>query len=181
MAMGLDERLRRIAFIVSDVDGVLTDGRMWFDGEGRPFRWLHARDGAALTLWHLVEGKSALVTGLGSKAVEAIARQWKCCECHMWIRDKGRVCREMAERHGIGLDQMAFLGDDLIDLTAFRAVGMPVAVSDAVLELKREAAIVLDARGGEGALRELVYRILGAQGRLDEAIERYCSRKDHTQ
>jgi len=176
-----EERLRRISFIVCDVDGVLTDGRMWFDGEGRPFRWLHARDGAALTLWHLVGGKSALVTGLGSKAVEAIAKQWKCAECHMWIRDKGRVCREMAERHSIPLDAMAFLGDDIIDLTALRAVGLAAVVGDAVAEVKREAHLVLEARGGEGAVRELVHTVLRAQGRLDEAVERYCSRKDHVQ
>ncbi len=179
--MELEERLRAITFIVSDVDGVLTDGKMWFDGEGRPFRYLHARDAAALTLWHLAGHKSGLVSGLGSSAMEAIARQWRCAECHMWIRDKGRVCREIAERHGVGLESMAFLGDDIIDRSAFRVVGLGVAVADAVGELKNEAALVLDTRGGEGALRELVHRILGAQGKLEEAIETYCNRKDHPQ
>ena len=107
----LEERLRRIRFIVCDVDGVLTDGQMWFDGEGRPFRALHARDAAALTLWHLSGGKTALVSGLGSQALAAIANIWKCCETHEWIRDKARVCREMAERHGIALEEIPlFLG-----------------------------------------------------------------------
>ena len=177
----LEDRLRRIKFIVCDVDGVLTDGRMWFDGEGRPFRWLHARDGAALTLWRLVGGKAALVTGLGSKAVEAIVNQWQLAECHMWIRDKARVCREMAERHGIALEEMAFLGDDIIDLPALRVVGVAVAVADAVQEARDVADIVLQTRGGEGAVRELVHRILRAKGELEHAVDLYCNRTDHGQ
>lgn len=177
----LEDRLRRIKFIVCDVDGVLTDGRMWFDGEGRPFRWLHARDGAALTLWNLMDGKAALVSGLGSKAVEAIVKQWKLAECHMWIRDKARVCREMAERHGVTLEEMAFLGDDIIDLPALRVVGLAAAVADAVPEAREAADIVLQTKGGDGAVRELVHRILRAKGQLDEAVQRYCSRIDHPQ
>lgn len=179
--MDIEERLRRITFIVTDVDGVLTDGRIWFDGEGLPFRWIHARDATSFTLWHLAGGKSALVSGLGSKAMESIQDRWKCCECHMWIRDKARVCREMAERHGIPLEQMAFLGDDLIDLYAIQAVGLGVAVADAEPEVKEAAALVLESPGGTGALRELVVRILRAQGRLEDAMKQYCDRKDGTQ
>ena len=174
----IEDRLRRIEFIVCDVDGVLTDGRMWYDGEGRPFRWIHARDGTALTLWHLAGGKSALVSGLGSKAMEAIAAQWKCCECHMWIRDKARVCREIAEGHGISLEHVAFLGDDIIDLRAMRAVGLGVAVADALPEVRQAVDLVLEAPGGHGAVRELVHRILEAQQRLEEAVAMYCGRKD---
>ncbi len=179
--MDFEEHLKRISFIVCDVDGVLTDGRMWYDGEGLPFRYLHARDGAAFTLWHLSGGRSALVSGLGSKAIEAIAKQWKCAECHMWIRDKARVCREIADRHGIPLEAMAFLGDDLIDLQAMRTVGLGVAVGDAAPEAKQAAALVLQSPGGQGAVRELIHRVLTAQGRLQEAIEKYCNRKDHVQ
>jgi 3-deoxy-D-manno-octulosonate 8-phosphate phosphatase (KDO 8-P phosphatase) len=174
----IEQRLQRITFIVCDFDGVLTDGRVWFDGEGRPFRWIHARDGTALTMWNLVGGKAALVSGLGSKAMEAIAQQWYCCECHTWVRDKLRVCREIAERHSIALEDMAFLGDDIIDLYAVQTVGVGAAVANAVPELKDAAALVLDSQGGTGALRELVQRILRAQGRLDEAMKKYCQRKD---
>ncbi|NIA14367.1 MAG: HAD hydrolase family protein [Nitrospiraceae bacterium] len=177
----LQQKLRPISFIVCDVDGVLTDGRMWFDGEGRPFRCLHARDGTALTLWHLAGHQSAIVSGLGCRAVEAIADQWRCAECHMWIKDKGRICEEIAERHGIPLDAMAFLGDDIIDRSAIRVVGLGVAVSDAMPELKAEADLTLESHGGAGAVRELVHKLLKAQGRLDETIERYCNRKDHAQ
>lgn len=179
--MTLQDRLRRIRFIVCDVDGVLTDGRMWYDGDGKPFRCLHARDGAALTLWRLMDGKTALVTGLGSKAVEAIVAQWQCAELHTFVRDKARVCREMSERHGVPLEEMAFIGDDLIDLPAMRAVGLAVAVADAASEAKAVAHWVTETPGGHGAIREVVYAILSARNELDEAIHRYCSRTDHGQ
>jgi len=176
-----DVRLQRIKFIVCDVDGVLTDGRIWYDGEGRSFRWIHARDATALTLWHLVGGQSALVSGLGSQAIEAIAEQWRCAECHQWVKDKGRVCREIAVRHGIEPEEMAFLGDDIIDIKGLRAVGLGVVVVDAPPEVKTEADLVLETPGGHGALRDLVHRILRVQGRFDEALELYCSRKDNIQ
>lgn len=175
----LTARLQRVRFLVCDMDGVLTDGRMWFDGEGRPFRCIHARDSTALTLWHLAGYKSAIVSGLGSKAMETIAAQWKSCECHMWIRDKTRVCREIAEREGLSLDELAFLGDDIIDLYAIRAVGLGVAVADALPEVKESAHLVLESLGGHGPVRELVHLILRAQGRLEEVVNTYCNRKDH--
>lgn len=177
----LEDRLRRIQFIVCDVDGVLTEGQIAYDGEGRPFRTVHVRDVTALTMWHLAGGRSALVTGLASKAVEAVAATWKCAECHMSVRDKGAVCREMASRHGLSLDAMAFLGDDIIDITALRAVGLAVAVQDAVPEAKAVAHLVTAAPGGKGALRELVERILRTQGRFDAVLEAYCRRTNDPQ
>lgn len=177
----INKRLKNIQFICCDVDGVLTDGRMWFDGDGRPFRWLHARDGAGLTLWHIAGGRTALISGLGSQAVEAVAATWKCAENHMWIKDKARVCREIAHRYNLSMDRLAFLGDDIIDLYAIREVGLGVAVADAVDEVRNAADLVLESKGGAGALRELVHRILRAQGRLEEAVKTYCDRKDHVQ
>ncbi len=175
----LEKRLKQITFIVTDVDGVLTDGRMWFDGEGRPFRYLFARDGTGLTLWHLSGGKSAIVTGLGSKALETIQQQWRCDEIFMWVKDKGRVCREIAAKYGITPDQMAFVADDIIDLPGMQAVGLPIAVADAMPAIKNAAALVLQSGGGQGAIRELVELILSAQGRLEEAVTKYTTRKDH--
>ena len=175
---GIDERLRRIKFIVCDADGVLTDGRIWYDGAGRPFRSIHARDATGLTMWHLVGGMSAIVSGLGSEAIDAIARQWRCVECHMYVRDKVRVCREMAERRGVSLEEMAFVGDDLIDVCAMREVGLGVAVGDAAPEAKEAAHMATQAPGGNGAGREVVHRVLDAQGRLQEAVEAYLGRKD---
>ncbi|MBI4557134.1 MAG: HAD hydrolase family protein [Candidatus Hydrogenedentes bacterium] len=177
----LEERIRNVQFIVCDVDGVLTNGSIFFDAEGRSFRAVHARDVTALTLWHLAGGKSALVSGLGSKAIEAIAATWRCTECHLWIKDKARICAEIALRHNIPPEAIAFLGDDIIDLCAMKHVGLAVAVQDAAPEVKAVAHFITDAPGGHGPLRELVHRILAAQGRLDETVKAYCDRKDGIQ
>ncbi|HOZ45345.1 MAG TPA: HAD hydrolase family protein [Candidatus Hydrogenedentes bacterium] len=177
----LDDRLKSVSLIVCDVDGVLTNGQIPFDGEGRPFRSFHVRDVTALTLWHLAGGRSAVVSGLESKAVEMLAARWRCAECHMRVKDKGAICRDIAARNGVPLEHMAFLGDDFIDLTALRLVGLAVAVADAVPEAKAAAHLVTRCAGGEGALRELVEAILKAQGRYDAAVEAYCQRENDTQ
>lgn len=179
--LDIERRLRRVAFIVCDFDGVFTDGGLHFDGEGRPFRTVNARDVTALTLWHLSGGKSALVSGLGCKALEVIAETWKCSECHMWVKDKRRVCREMSERQGVALEQFAFFGDDIIDVKAMQAVGLAVAPADAEPPAKEAAHLVTERPGGRGALRELVHRVLEAQGRLAQTLEAYTNRKDGVQ
>jgi 3-deoxy-D-manno-octulosonate 8-phosphate phosphatase (KDO 8-P phosphatase) len=173
----LEQRMSRIRLIVSDVDGVLTDGKMWFDGEGRPFRAFYARDGLGLALWRYVDGKMAFVSGLGSPAVETLAKQWKCCACLTNTRDKGNACRQIAEQQGLSLEEIAFIGDDIIDLNAMEIVGLSVAVKDALEEVRAAAHYVTVAPGGHGALRELVHRLLMSQGKLEECIRRY--RSDH--
>jgi 3-deoxy-D-manno-octulosonate 8-phosphate phosphatase (KDO 8-P phosphatase) len=174
----LHERLRRLRLIVCDVDGVLTDGRVFYDGEGRPFRSVHVRDVTAMNLWRMIGGKIAMVTGLESRAIEVIAERWGCVELHASVRDKARVLREMTNRQCVALKETAFLGDDIIDLPAMRIAGLAVAVADAVEEARNEAHLVLDAAGGHGGLRELVHRALRAQGRYEEAVGNYCNRKD---
>ncbi len=177
----LDQKLRGVQFIITDVDGVLTDGGIAFDGEGRPFRTVHVRDVTALTLWHLAGGRTALVSGLGSKALETIASTWKCAECHMWVKNKLRVCEDIAARQGLTMNAVAFIGDDIIDVRAMASAGLGVAVADAAHEAKEAADLVTRAPGGKGALREVVERILKAQGRYNEAVEQYMTREDTAQ
>lgn len=171
---GLDEKMGKIRFIVSDVDGVLTNNLMGFDAEGRPFRHFNARDGLGLALWYLAGGKAALLSGQSSKSVEAVGKQWRCTECLLGVRDKATACRELAQRHGLDLSELAFIGDDLLDLEAIRTAGLGIAVADAVERVKEAADYVTDTAGGAGALRETVEHILRIQGRLDHAIAQYC-------
>jgi 3-deoxy-D-manno-octulosonate 8-phosphate phosphatase (KDO 8-P phosphatase) len=174
----LEERLRRVRLIVCDVDGVLTDGSIAFDGKGRPMRTFHVRDVTSLTFWRLAGGLSALVSGLGSKAVEALAETWRVTEVHTWVKNKQKICHEIAERHGLSMDELAFLGDDIIDKRAMEAVGLAVAVSDAAPEIRAIAHFVTESAGGKGALREVVEQILRAQGRYERIIEEYAGRED---
>ncbi|MFA6242742.1 MAG: HAD hydrolase family protein [Candidatus Hydrogenedentales bacterium] len=173
----LVHRMSRIRLIVTDVDGVLTDGKMWFDGEGRPFRAFYARDGLGIALWRYVDGKIAFVSGLASPAVETLAKQWRCCACLTNTRDKASACRQIASEQGLSLEEIAFIGDDVIDLNAMEIVGLAVAVKDAIEEARAAAHYVTVAPGGHGALREVVNRILMSRGKLEECIRRY--REDH--
>jgi 3-deoxy-D-manno-octulosonate 8-phosphate phosphatase (KDO 8-P phosphatase) len=179
--MTLEERFRRIRCIVCDVDGVLTDGSVGFDGEGKPFRVFNVHDVTGMTLWRLSGGLCALVSGLGSRAMEAVAERWHCTECRMWVKDKARVCREIATRHAVSLEEMAYIGDDIIDLGAMESVGLAVTVADGVPQAKQAAHVVTKAAGGHGALRELVELLLTAQNKLGEALDAYRSRKDEPQ
>jgi 3-deoxy-D-manno-octulosonate 8-phosphate phosphatase (KDO 8-P phosphatase) len=174
----LEQRLKRIRLIVTDVDGVLTDGSIPYDGEGRPLRTFNVRDVTALTFWRLAGGRSALVSGLGSKAVDALADTWRVTEVHSWVRNKQQICREIAERQGVSLEEMAYLGDDLIDKRPMEIVGLAVAVSDAAPEIRRLAHLVTEAAGGRGALREVIELILRTQGRLEAVLDEYTRRED---
>jgi len=174
----MKERLCRIRLIVCDVDGVLTDGSIPFDADGRQLRTFNVRDVTSLTFWRLSGGLSALISGLGSKAVEALADTWRVTEVHTWVKNKQQVLRDMAERLEVPLDCVAYLGDDLIDKRAMEIVGLAVAVRDAAPEIRAVAHLVTEARGGHGALREVVELILRTQGRMDDILEQYTRRED---
>jgi 3-deoxy-D-manno-octulosonate 8-phosphate phosphatase (KDO 8-P phosphatase) len=165
--------LARVRLIIVDVDGVLTDGMLHYDAEGQPFRSFNSRDGLGLTMWRLMGGDAAIVTGLSSKPVEVIAQRWKCVSCRVNVGDKGAACRTIAEKQGVPLEQVAFIGDDILDLPALRIVGLPVAVADAHPRVLEVAQIVTETPGGRGAVRELVETLLDARDELDDAIQKY--------
>jgi 3-deoxy-D-manno-octulosonate 8-phosphate phosphatase (KDO 8-P phosphatase) len=177
----IEEKMRRIALIVCDVDGVLTDGSLPYDSQGRPGRTFHSHDGAGFTLWRMAGGRAALVSGLESPAMEALAGRWHLSECHMDVKNKKQVCLDMAARLGVTMEQTVFLGDDLIDTDAMRAAGLGVAVANATPPAREAADLILERTGGQGALRELVERILAAQGRLADAMAAYMARTDRQQ
>lgn len=170
----IKNRLAEVRLIICDVDGVLTDGSMGFDAEGNHFRTFNVRDGLGLALWHIAGGDSVLMSGQGSAALNAVAKQWKCTECLTEVRDKKAACKELAQRYQLRPSEIAFVGDDLLDLEALRYAGVGIAVSDAVIQVRDAALVVTETPGGRGALREAVETILNAQGRLEETISEYC-------
>lgn len=164
-----DRALRDVGLIVSDVDGVVTDRRIVVL-EGGELRSFNAFDGLAVGLARTAGIPIAWISRKVSAPVEARARELG-IELHMGILDKGACLREVAARRNVPIETVAFLADDLQDLAAFAVCGVPVAVADAVPEVRRAAKVVLARRGGEGALRELVERTLRSQGRWREVVE----------
>jgi 3-deoxy-D-manno-octulosonate 8-phosphate phosphatase (KDO 8-P phosphatase) len=172
----LDERMQRVRMIVCDVDGVMTDGSRFVDGQGRPFRSFHVRDGVGLALWRNAGHLAALLSGLGSPAVDYIVKDWPLVEGLTSVHDKLGALKGLSKRHKVPMGEIAFLGDDLIDLNAMEAAGLAAAPADAVPLVREAAHLVLDTPGGRGAVRELVERLLQVQGLYHDAVAKYRDR-----
>ncbi len=183
MTGSAEECARRIKIILFDVDGVLTDGTIWVypmslllpDGsvttrlvEPKGF---NAHDGAGMTLARLGGMKVGVITKRISEAVTLRARDLKMEFVYQGQAFKMKAVREIAAKEGVALDAIAYVGDDVIDLPAMRAVGFAVAVANARAEVKAEAHYVTPHAGGAGAGRDAIEFILAAKGILQQCIE----------
>lgn len=168
-------RLSRISLIITDVDGVLTDGKIIVGDSGEEMKNFSAKDGFAVSIGRRLGLNFAVVTGRDTKAViTRLSSQLKIKEIKSGRSfDKEKAVEEISKSLNIGLDKAAFVGDELIDIKAMRLCSFSFAPSDASLEVKKTADIVTKSKGGEGVLREVVMLILKSQGRYDEAISLY--------
>ncbi|TWT99808.1 3-deoxy-D-manno-octulosonate 8-phosphate phosphatase KdsC [Botrimarina colliarenosi] len=158
-----------IQLLLTDVDGVLTDGGMTFDEEGRETKTFNVHDGLGVKLWQRAGGKVGIVTGRTSRVVEKRATELAITIVHQGVAEKLAIVRQIADEEGLALDQIAYIGDDLPDLATVEAVGFGAAVADAAADLKAAADYVTLAPGGRGALREIVDKLLKESGRWDAA------------
>lgn len=176
--MTLEERLLAVRGIVSVVDGVLTDGRLTFDGEGRLFQQFNVRDGLGLALWRLVGGKFAVVSLFESEAIHALTKQWRCAVCHTGVHGEAEVFQRVAHDLSLAPSAIAFLGADVFDLPAMSLAGCAVAPADAPAVVRGAAHWVSDCPGGGGVVRAFVQEMLRTQARYDEAVREYLARAD---
>ncbi|MBI3912258.1 MAG: HAD hydrolase family protein [Armatimonadetes bacterium] len=181
----LTARLRRLRLLAMDVDGVLTDGRILWGatrgGELVESKSFHVRDGLGISV-ALAGGLGiAWITGRTSAAVQQRAAELRVPYVTQWARDKARALRESAAAAGIPLEATAFLGDDWNDWPALETAGIAVVVADAPADLRARVDWVTDARGGEGAAREVIEAILRAQERWEAALDAFfaCLRGEH--
>ncbi|ANY14748.1 KdsC family phosphatase [Bordetella pseudohinzii] len=160
------ERAMAVRLMVFDVDGVLTDGSLYFGEHGEMFKRFNALDGHGLRL--LMEGgfKVALMTGRSGPVVDRRAAELGISEVLQGVRDKGAALAELAQRQGIQLDQTGYMGDDIIDLPAMQRAGFAASVSTAPAYVAQAAHWVSTLPGGGGAVRECCDLLLAAQGRL---------------
>lgn len=166
------DRLAAIKLLLTDVDGVLTDGRVYFDTEGNELKMFHVHDAAGIVYWHRAGGLSGFVSGRGGKAVEIRARELGVHELHLKTRDKGTIFADILERRNLSADEVAYVGDDLLDLVVLRQVGLAVAVPNGRPEALALAHLVTSAVGGSGAVREVVELLLRARGMWDDVVRK---------
>ncbi len=162
-------RASNIRLACFDVDGTLTDGRLFFDSEGRELKAFHVHDGQGLVLLRQVGIEVALITARHSEVARARAEELH-LRAHIGVKDKLACVRDLCTELGIGLDAVCFMGDDLPDLPAMRAVGLSVAPANAHAFTAAQAELRTQANAGEGAARELCDLLVAAQGRFDDPI-----------
>lgn len=171
----LEERMKRIRLMILDVDGVLTDGGIYMGPDGEAMKRFDIKDGTGVVLWRRAGGLTAILTGRSSRIVENRARELQISVVSQGCSDKRAAYEAVKEELQIANEEVAYIGDDIIDLPVMCQVGLPIAVADAVPEVKKKALFVTDHAGGHGAIREAVERILRAQGRYEKAAAVYLS------
>ncbi len=171
--MRLDDRCAEIRLILSDVDGVLTDGGVIFDNQGIETKRFHTHDGFGIKLWQRAGYRFGLVTGRTSQIVKVRADELGIDILRQGIDDKLPTVLQIATDLHLAPEQICYIGDDLPDAPVIRAVGLGVAPANAADEVRRAAHYTTSLAGGRGAVRETVELILKNQNRWDDLIRKY--------
>ncbi len=171
----LVEKAKKIKCVISDVDGVLTDGTLYVDATGNEMKAFQVLDGVGLKLLMFAGIDVAVITGAITPVIDHRMQQLKIT--HYF---KGQVNKQVAfdtlkNRLGLTESEFAYIGDDLPDLPIIQQVGLGVAVANAVEEVKNVAHMTTKQYGGKGAVREVCDFILRAQGKFDFALDKYLT------
>ena len=173
MNQDLQQRAQAIKLAIFDVDGVLTDGRLYFLTDGSEFKTFNTLDGQGIKMLINSGVRSAIISGRSTPVVEKRANNLGIQHLYQGREDKLVVLDELLGELGLDYAQVAYLGDDLPDLPVIRRVGLGMAVANAAGFVRQHAHGVTEARGGEGAAREFCELIMRAQGSLDAALDAY--------
>jgi 3-deoxy-D-manno-octulosonate 8-phosphate phosphatase (KDO 8-P phosphatase) len=158
----LPELLRRIKAIAMDVDGVLTDGCVWWGPNGEEWKRFHFADIMGLSLARKSGLVVALISGENSPLVDRLAGKLGIADVHKDCKDKASALRKFSERHGLSLQEICFIGDDVNDLAALGMVGLSACPADARPLIREHCQVVANLGGGNGAVREVVDMLLGS-------------------
>ncbi len=171
--MELRDRALKIKLLLLDVDGVLTDGRLYYTSRGEEIKVFNVRDGLGIKLAQRAGIRVGVISGRKSKALINRLRELKVDEVHLGYNQKLPILEDMMKRLSISFEEIAFLGDDYVDLPVLRRVGFPMAVLDAPEEIKKHALYITKSRGGHGAVRDAIEFILKLRGQWEEVIRQY--------
>jgi 3-deoxy-D-manno-octulosonate 8-phosphate phosphatase (KDO 8-P phosphatase) len=167
----LARRAARVRLVALDVDGVLTDGRLYFGARGEALKAFDVRDGLGIRLLREAGIDVAVVTGRSSRIVAARARDLGIDKVLQGQSDKRAGLRRLLAGAGVSESDCAYMGDDWPDLPVLTAVGLAATVADAPEEVKRRVHWVAPSPGGRGAVRDLAKLVLRAQGRFDALLQ----------
>lgn len=158
-------QLESIKLVLTDCDGVLTDGGVYYGESGEVWKKFNIRDGMGVERLRKLRGiQTGIITGETSPSLVKRAEKLQISELHLGIKDKERVLAEIIKKYDLQSSQIAYIGDDVNDLVVLSLVGVFFCPSDAIEHVRKEASIVLSTKGGEGCFREMAELILTAQG-----------------
>ncbi|MFA5985252.1 MAG: 3-deoxy-manno-octulosonate-8-phosphatase KdsC [Methylococcaceae bacterium] len=168
-------KAKKLKLLILDVDGVLTDGKLFFDGEGNEYKAFHARDGHGIKLLRNAGVEVAVISGRKSASVALRMQSLGVELIYQGYEDKRIAFDNLMAQLGLLPEQAAHVGDDLIDLPVMVRAGLAFAVNDAVAEVKQYADYCTNLSGGTGAVREVCDLILYAQGHSEQILANYLS------
>jgi 3-deoxy-D-manno-octulosonate 8-phosphate phosphatase (KDO 8-P phosphatase) len=166
-------KLKQIRLLLLDVDGVLTDGSITYNDNGAESKVFNVKDGLGLRLLMDAGIKVCIATGRTSKALRHRCRDLGIDHVYEGVREKDTLLDSIIEQTGVSVKEIAFIGDDLVDLPLMKKIGLTIAVADAHETVIDNVAMVTSAKGGVGAVREVCEAILKAQGRWEDIVESY--------
>ena len=170
--------IENIKAIAMDVDGVLTDGGVWWGPNGEEWKRFHFADIMGLSLARKAGMAIALISGENSPLVDRLAGKLGITDIHKGCKDKAGALRTFAERHGLPLQQICFIGDDVNDLSALAIAGFSACPADARPSVRQRCQVVAKFAGGNGAVREIVDMLLASAGAT--TITKTASSGDHS-
>ena len=156
-----------IRFIILDVDGTMTNGQLHFDTHGTESKSFNVKDGLGITTWLKIGGEAAIITGRESKIVQRRAQELGVVHLFQGVKNKKEVLKHFLEALLVDPSEVAVIGDDYNDIGMFQVAHRSFAPSDATKAVKERADVVLESRGGEGAVREMIDALVEENGWKD--------------
>jgi 3-deoxy-D-manno-octulosonate 8-phosphate phosphatase (KDO 8-P phosphatase) len=166
-------KIKQLKLLILDVDGVLTDGRLFFDNQGKEYKCFHARDGHGLKLLRQTGVEVAVISGRSSNSVALRMQSLGIEHVYQGHENKRAAFSEILDNLQLSPEQVAHVGDDLLDLPIMTQVGFSIAVQDANFAVKRYADWCTQTPGGQGAVREVCDLIMQVQGRFEAVLQDY--------
>ena len=156
----LQAKCKKIKLVITDVDGVLTDGGMYYSEKGELFKKFNTKDGMGVELLHKASIKTVFLTGENSKIVKIRAKKVNADDCHINIKQKEKIFSEICKKFNVKPLNVAYIGDDVNDLKIMSCVGLTACPSDAQKQIKLISDLKCEREGGKGAFREFANVIL---------------------
>ena len=167
----MNPKIKKIKMIISDVDGVWTDGSFYKGTDGQEFKKFNVNDGVGVAMARAAGFKIALISGRYSPATEYRAKELNIKDVYNGGLNKIPAYEELKKKYNLIDSEIAYVGDDLIDISVMEKVGAPIAVSNAIINVKEISIYITKTAGGYGAFRESVSWIIDQQGRMSDVLK----------